>query len=175
MSSFSQTASGKLNAIAKATAAAANGLATCIYIAEAADLTSIPAKDADTNIVSTDVTMDSSKVFVAWHVAEEEAQLSINSVGTQGALSFETTLTVFVPGTHDQAEEFLNTGVNDEFVLVAPDRNGNLRLIGTDYSPAFIPADGVEFIQSNEKEGLTITFKQRGQVPPIYTAAVPTS
>jgi hypothetical protein len=175
MSSFSKTASGKLNAIAKVSAAAANGLATCVYISEAADLTSIPARTADTNIIATDIVFDAGKFFASWHVGEEESQISINSIGTQGSSSFETTLTLFVPGTHDQAEEFLNEGINDEFVIVAPDRNGVLRLIGADYSPAFIPADGIEFVNTNEKEGFTITFKQRGKFPPVYTGAIATS
>ena len=173
MSAFTGTDADLLVAIGKVTKAAANGLATCLYIAEASWLTSIPARTANTNTIATDITMDSGKVFISWYIGEDESVFSSSAIGAQGALSHENALTVFIPGHRDLVEAFLNNNINNEFVIIAPDREGNLRVIGESYSPAFVVSDSLEVINSNEKEGYTFMFKARGKIAANYTGAIP--
>jgi len=175
MSALIGTDADLLVAVGKATKAAANGLSTCLYLAEATWLTSIPARTANTNTIATDITMDSGKVFIPWYIGEDESLFSAKPLGAQGALSYENSLTVFIPGHRDLIEAFLNDNVNNEFIIIAPDREGNLRLIGQAYSPAFIVADSLEVVNGNEKQGVTMMFKARGKVAANYTGAIPTT
>ena len=173
MASFNATAADKLVSSGKVEKAAAQGLSSCIYIVEAANITSIPARDTDDNKISSDIVMDSGKTFKSWDIAEDGSLFSYSGTGTKGAAGFKNVVTVFLPGERSVFEDFLNKGVNDNFVLIIPDDRGANRLVGTNHSPARAVPDSIEFFKNGDKNGCMITFEFTGEIAPVYTGSIP--
>ena len=171
MSSFQGQCCEGLDAIGKLCAVAALGIANAIDIIEACDLDSIPAPDADTHTVSTDIVVDTGKNWFQWKIGGEP-EFNSTSIGTKGSQSFRNVLTTFIPGTRDQVEHQLNKIINGEFVIRFRDKNGLGRIFGDDNSPVMIAEGGMQAVISNETNGYTITFENIGRTPYFYTGAV---
>jgi len=171
MSAFDGTCCAALAAIAKFCEEHSLGLASYIYIIEACDITSIPAADADTHTVSTDITIDSGKNFFRWKVGGS-AEFNGNSTGSKGNQTFQNVLTVFVPMSRDEVSYLANAIINGEFVVVFVDKNGNKRILGTEHSPAMIAEGGIQEAITEDANGHTFTFENMGKTPLHYTGAV---
>ncbi len=173
MSSFEGTPVDVVAAIAKYSSEAALGLGSCIYVSEATNLATIPAPGAGTSIVSTDITMDSSKVFFPWRISDTDVEFSSNAVGAKGSQSFRNVCTVFIPVSRDVVDTIMNGTLNDEFVLIVPDKKGEYYIFGTEFAPAQIAEGGVQKVLNNERNGTLITFEYLGHMPYRYTGAIP--
>jgi hypothetical protein len=170
MGAFDGTACGTLNTVSKICAQHALGLGNTIEIADAADLTSIPAATGHT--VSDDIVMDSTKQFYQWRIGETEAEFNAQSIGQKGNQTFQNTLTVFLPLSRAEVSNMVNSIINGDFVILFRDKNGAVRLLGTDASPAKIPDGGIQEVVSPDRNGHTVTFENIGHTPYFYTGAV---
>lgn len=175
MGSFTGTCCGGLQAIGKYCGQYALGLSNVIHLAEACDLDSIPAPDAGTHTISSDVVMDVGKLFYQWRIGETDVEFNSQSVGVIGSQSFQNTLTIFLPISRDVLDYQLNLIINGEFVLEFGDKAGARRIIGNDNSPVMIPEGGVQEVINAERNGVTVTFQQVGPTPHFYTGSIPLS
>lgn len=173
MGSFTGTCCGGLEAIGKYCGQYALGLSNVIHLAEACDLESIPAPDADTHTISTDVVMDAGKVFYQWRIGETDVEFNATSVGVIGSQSFQNTLTVFLPISRDVLDFQINNIINGEFVIEFGDKQGARRIFGSDNSPVMISEGGVQEVINSERNGVTITFQNVSNTPYFYTGSIP--
>lgn len=173
MSAFVGTCCGGLMAIAKFCEQYALGLSNVIHIAEACDLDTIPAPDAETHTISSDVVMDSGKVFYQWVLGDVDLEFNYASVGIVGSQSFQNTVTVFIPIQRSVIEHQLNSIINGEFVLEFGDKEGARRLGGNENSPMRIPEGGIQGVINGERNGTTVTFQNVSATPYFYTGAIP--
>lgn len=162
-----------LAAIARACGAGnAKGLKGTIYIANKTDIDTIPAAGAGTHVVSSNITMESGKVFYAWDISKIEHDLQIVSEGDADANSFKTTLTFLIPKispTNTYIVGLSATGC--EFVVIVEDANGNKRILGN-------LVDGCNLkVNENvkEKNGYNCTIEWESALPPLfYTGTIST-
>lgn len=173
MSAYEGSVCDALGAIGKVCAQHALGLSSTIEIIEAGDITTVPAPDADTHTISTDITLDATKVWYQWKLGETNAEFTYTSIGQKGNQTYRNVLTVFVPLQRDASETIINAMINGEFVIRFGDRNGAKRLFGNENSPAMIPEGGVQGVVSTEQNGVTITFEYIGITPYFYTGTAP--
>jgi len=171
---FDLTACGALGAITKHCGAVAKFTPNSLYIAEAADIESIPAPGAGTKTITTDIVMDATKFFFQWVTVQTGAVLSREPVGTKGTQSFKNTVTFYLPVLRSVVLEELDNVLNDQFVLIVPDSEGVLWLCGTAYSPAMVSEGGIQAVMDGEQNGTTITFEWYGPLY-IYQGAITTS
>lgn len=173
---FDGTACGFLIGVGKLCGLASLMKPASVYVAEHAHLTSIPAADVDTKTVSSDIVMDASQVFQTWKTSEENAVLSYEAIGQKGSGIFRNFFTVYIPGaTRDEVLRASEAVLNDDFVLIIPDTNNELVILGTEQSPARIPSGGIQGVKDGENDGVTITFENFGPLPLRYTGSIPLS
>lgn len=173
MGAFEGTVCDVLEAVGKICGQHALGISNTIEIIEAGDVTSVPAADAGTHTVSTDVTLDATKVWFQWRIGDTEAEFNSTATGSKGNQSFQNVLTIFIPLSRDQISYLVNQILNGEFVIRFGDKNGGKRLLGTDSAPAMIAEGGIQEVITAEKNGHTITFENMGHTPYWYTGAAP--
>jgi hypothetical protein len=173
MSAYAGTVCDSLAAISKVCAQHALGLSSTIEIIESGDVTTVPAPDTGKWTISTDVTLDDTKVFYQWRLGKTQAEFSYASIGQKGNQTYRNTLTVYVPLQRDATEEIFNSMINGEFLIRFGDVNGNKRLFGNDDAPAMIPEGGIQGLVNEEQNGVTITFEYVGPTPYFYTGAAP--
>lgn len=173
MSAFVGTCCGGLTAIAKFCEQYALGLSNVIHIAEACDLDTIPAPDAETHTISSDVVMDSGKVFYQWVLGDVDLEYTYASVGIVSNQSYQNTVTIFIPIQRDAIEHQLNSIINGEFVLEFGDKQGARRIVGNENSPMRIPEGGIQGVINGERNGTTVTFQNVSNTAYFYTGAIP--
>lgn len=173
MSAFDGSVCGALAAIGKVCAQHALGISSTIELIEAGDLSAIPAPDASSHTISTDVTVESTKMFYQWKLGETNAEFNATSIGQKGNQTFRNVLTVFLPLSRDEVDYVLNAMINGEFIIRFGDRNGAKRLLGNANSPAMIPEGGIQEVVNAEQNGVTVTFENVGPTPYFYTGATP--
>lgn len=172
MSAFGGTCCAGLESIAKECAQHALGLSSSIEIAEACDISAIPAATDDKHTVAADITMVATKTFFQWKIGETEAEFNATSIGGKGNQTFRNVLTIFLPLSRDAVDYVINQILNGEFVIRFGDRNGAKRLLGNANSPAMIAEGGVSEVINNDQNGVTITFENVGATPYFYTGAI---
>jgi len=172
MSALLGTACGALADIEKLCIQHGLGISSTMEIIEAASLTSIPAPDASSHTISTDIVVDSGEEWYQWKLGATEAEFTATSIGSKGNQSFRNVLTIFLPFSRDAIDYLLNQMLNGEFIIRFGDKNGNKRILGTENSPAMIAEGGVQEVINEERNGVTITFENVGHTPYFYTGAV---
>lgn len=173
MSAFEGTSCAALAAVEKVCAEHALGLSNTIEIIEAADLTSIPAPDASSHTVSSDIVVESGKQFYQWKVGPTDAEFNATSIGSKGNASFQNVLTIFLPLSRDEVSKVVNDILNGEFVIRFGDKSGAKRILGNENSPAMVPDGGIQEVITSERNGHTVTFENIGKTPYFYTGAIP--
>ena len=173
MSAFEGTACNTLEDVQKMCAQHALGLSNGIDIADAADLESIPEPGVGTHTITTDIVMDTGKVFYPWKIGATDAEFNSTSIGSKGNQSYKNTLTIFIPLGRDAISHLVNNIINGEYVIRFGDKSGAKRLLGSDLSPAMIAEGGIQEVLTEEKNGHTLTFENIGHTPYFYTGAIP--
>lgn len=171
MSAFNGTCCDALSAIARICEQHSLGISQSMDIAEACDILTMPAVDADTNTISGDIVLKTGKQWFNWKIGGN-AEYNFNSIGSAGNQSFENVLTTFLPLVRDEISHLLNTVLNGEFIIRFSDVGGQYRLMGNEFSPAMINEGGVQGVVSGESNGTTITFGNKGLIAYNYTGAV---
>lgn len=147
------------------------GITPVIRIAEAGNVT-IPARDADSHTVSTDVTMETGSQFYEWAVADDDQiQFTSSSVGNIGDLSYENVLTAFIPGSDDAKDMAMNEVLNGDYVVSFGQKDQQSKLMGNSFSPAHIQT--IVYTNNGTQNGWLVTIMQRGESPLFYTGAIP--
>jgi hypothetical protein len=123
------------------------GIATTIYLQCKDDITAIG--EATNNVVST-LTGD----FFSWSISKFEQSYVGEPEGDDDSLSFNHTLTVFVPRMTPAKTAVLNSILGGEMIAVFTDRNGETYILGDLDEGATVRSSP----QTNEKNGYVVTI-----------------
>lgn len=144
------------------------------YFSRKVDVDTIPA--ATDLVVSTDITMESAKVFVKWDLdVNNPGKLDIETEGEGGNLSYKAMYTIKVPRNSPAVEVALQKAVGQQVIVIAPDNAGNLRILGNLEKGCFMTIKGTTGDKPTTFAGKEVVFTIDGlQEPPyFYTGDVP--
>jgi hypothetical protein len=162
-----------LATIAKACGAGnAKGLKGTLYIANKDDVATIPAAGAGTHLVSTNMTMESTKKFYKWEFSKIDHDLQITSEGDQDANTFKSVLTFLVPKVTAANTYILGLSATGcEYIVIVEDKNGNKRIIGDLVDGAILKVNE----KVKDKNGYECTLEWESALPPLfYTGTITT-
>lgn len=152
------------------------GGATNLYLALAADVASIPAPDATTKSIDTDIVLKDAKKWAKFEFNPGKCKLSNPTVGEDGSKSFETLIDVTIAGDDAERLALFEEMINGQFIAIVDDASKNVKVAGTLRAP-------LELIQANydggsdqpEGRGTIFQFKSRdGYLSKVYTGAIDT-
>lgn len=123
------------------------GIATTVYVACKDDITSIGAATA--NVVST-ITGD----FFSWSISKFDQSYTGEAEGDDDSLSFNHTLSVFIPRMSPAKTDTLNSILGGEMIVIFTDRNGETYILGDLDEGASIRSTP----QTNDKNGYVVTI-----------------
>ena len=153
------------------------GLASLLYIACFDQIDTIPAPDADTHTISTDLTMraadatatppEEAGTFSAWKYSQKDQ--TWESEQDEESKMWTTTVQVFVPGVTSEKSHVLNNLGTEAAVVITKDKAGKLRIVGDTDTPCDITVKE----QLTPKNGYIVTIKWMSSYSPyFYTGAI---
>lgn len=154
------------------------GLKKKFHITCVDEITTIPAADADTHVISDDITMRASAVgppavtagtFKVWNISMRDSSYIAEPQGDDENGSWLVTVKAFINKLDAATTYVLNGIAGGEYVLLVPDGNGEIRLIGELDNGCMVKTKE----QTNDKNGyeLTITW-ETNHLPYYYTGAI---
>jgi hypothetical protein len=146
-----------------------------LYIAPAEDVQTIPAPDAVTKSIDTDIVPKAGKVFNKFDIAPGTLKISNPSVGENGSGSFETLVDCIISGDDAKNLDLFNSMINGLFILLIDQASKNVKVGGTLRSPMMlISATFDGGADQPDRNGVTLQFKSRdGNMVSNYTGTLP--
>ncbi len=125
--------------------------------------------------LSTDIAMKPGKRMYSLYTTEDAAKLDIATIGEEGGKGFQLTLNVYSPGLSTKLMGFINGVKNEDLVLVAPDNNGQMYILGDALRSAkFSTSEGSGTGTTTEgRRGIGLTFTFTSPHLYQYTGSVP--
>jgi hypothetical protein len=142
-----------------------------IYVACVDDITTIPARDTDTHVISTDITMEATKVFFEWNLAKTENGYRAEPEGDTEFVTINHTLTGLVPKLSPAITYIFNGLIGGEFVVIFQDKNDQQRILGNLSDACIIRV--VESAEDRNAYEVTIEW-QDNEYALYYTGAIAT-
>ena len=156
----------------------APGILQKLYIAGSQEITLIPLPDADTCIVSQDITFRPADAaatppveagsWAEWAIsrADQSFETEQDDNGT-----YVTTASFYIMGQTPEKGFILKNIGEDANVLIVPDKEGFLRIVGDLNNPADVKVKE----QYTPKNGYILTITWESGAPPLYyTGAITT-
>lgn len=151
---------------------------TDIYYALQDEVSAIPAVDAGTNQVSTDLTMVATKFFKKLEFSDESGIMREGAQGEIDGKSFFQEIEAFVPKIRDAVHVALKNAINAKMILIVVDDNANQWIIGDLQKPARLQtADGETGAGGTDRNGIPFVFRVNSisHPPYLYTGTITTS
>lgn len=141
----------------------APGLKQFLYVANAADIESIP--EPSTNLtVTDDIVMKPGKTFKRWAISKNEQGWDSKRVGDEDGKVSETEAKVYIPELSSYKSEILSCNDMCAKIVITVDNNGKQRIVGLLGNEAYTSADE----QAAPKNGYVVTAKATTARPPYY-------
>jgi hypothetical protein len=99
-----------------------------LYLIRVDEVDTIPAAVYQT--ISTNLTLAAGKAFAVWEFTEETAKVDENAVGEADGKSFEDMIDFFIPGDDATKAYQFSQMLNDRFIAITKDGNGNIKIHG---------------------------------------------
>jgi hypothetical protein len=99
-----------------------------LYLIRSDEVTAIPA--AVYQSITTALTLGAGKGFSVWEFTEETAKFDENAVGEADGKSFEKMIDFFIPGDNATKAYQFSSMLNDRFIAITKDGNGNIKIHG---------------------------------------------
>lgn len=121
--------------------------------------------------------MKTGKKFLHGRTILNNGEVKWELVGPRKGKCYKQTFEVFLP--ENSAEKLGNISLmkNKDLILIGKDRNGIMRIVGTDALPATLdtaPGTTGKSSEDNPGAGNTLTFMTESNHPPfIYTGTIP--
>lgn len=148
----------------------APGLKTTIYIGFKGHVASIPSPGAGTHIISGDIMMEEDRGMYAWSISKGGNSYESNPEGEDESVENEITIKAFINKLEADKTYILNDVHGGEFILLVPDRNGKMRLIGDLEEGATVRVKE----QTNDKNGYDLTISwPTNHLPYYYEGDIP--
>jgi len=158
------------------------GIAQYIYFGLWRDVLTFPSANpgatpsfGDDYKLSTDIVMKTGKRMYSLYTTEDAAKLDIAAIGEEGGKGFQLTLSVYSPGLSSKLMGFINGVKNEDLVLIAPDNNGQMYILGDALRSAkFSASEGSGTGTTTEgRRGIGLTFSFTSPHLYEYTGSVP--
>jgi hypothetical protein len=150
---------------------------TELYWAAAEDIDTIPAVGTGTLVISTNITMEATKVFHPLVAVREETFLDEEMLGTTDSLHFKQMITLKVKGMTAAVDLALQKAAGAKCVIIAKFPDGTMRIIGnkTNYAEVMTMKGTTGKLGSTDKKGTDITIQSIGHITkaPYYTGTIP--
>ena len=156
------------------------GLKQKVYLACVDEITTIPAPDASSHLISTDLTMRAADAgppeitagtFKEFAISRGNSSLGSEPQGEDENVSNLVTMNFFISKQTATKAYILNALHGGEFIFIAPDRNGQLRLIGELDNGCLVRVTE----QTNDVNGYNVEVTWEGNYTPyFYTGAIVT-
>jgi hypothetical protein len=148
----------------------APGLKTTIYIGWKNYVANIPAPNNGTLIITEDIEMEEDRGMYAWEISKGGNNYESNPEGEDENVENEVVIKAFMNKLEEEKSYIMNAVHGGEYILLIPDKNGKMRLIGDLEEGCTIRVKE----QTNDKNGydLTITWPTN-HLPYYYDGAIP--
>lgn len=150
---------------------------TELYWAAVEDIDTIPAVGVGTLVVSTNITMEATKVFHPLVTIKEETFVDEEMIGSTDSLHFRQMITAKVKGITPAVELALQKAAGAKCVIIAKFPDGTMRIIGnkTCYAEVMTMKSTTGKLGSTDKKGTDITIQSIGHITkaPFYTGTIP--
>lgn len=156
------------------------GLKNFFYIACIDEVVTIPAPDANTHLVSTDIAMRAADAgppaitagtFKKFAISKINSNLTVEPVGEGENISYKCTMSCFINKITSGKTYILNNTTGGEFIIIAKDANGEQLIIGELENGATVKAG----MQTNDANGYPVTIEWDTPIHPYhYTGNVTT-
>ena len=145
----------------------AAGIKKTIYVVETSDIQTIPS--ATNHDISTDITMQTGKVFFKWAVSEQDQELKTVPEGDVDNIAYKTTLKAFIPRLKAATSNILNDVPGAELIVIATTKDGKNVLIGQLDDGALMKVEQ----SATGKNGYVITFEWTSSyIPYFYSGTI---
>jgi len=158
------------------------GLPQKVYFAFQADVATWPTKptapltiDANGKLTG-DLVMAEGKRMFELYITDDTGEFKIEPVGELDGKSFLLRLTLFHPGISSRILGFINAAKNENLVLIVPDNNSNMYLMGDALRPAVYSGspDGAGTAKETAgRRGISMEFTYKTPNVYVYTGSVP--
>lgn len=165
-----------------------SGIAQKIYVAKLSDIETLPKPVVDDSAsdsgtvdqlvtISSDIVMKAGKSFKELYVTLETGKVDDAVQGELDGKSFRSSISFFHPGTSAEQLGFAQYVKNGNFVVLVPELDGNVRVIGHEAYPAKIENIAITTGgATTERKGGTYTaYSVRKGPAPIFTGQVKVS
>ena len=159
------------------------GLGRLVYLALLDDVASMPAgNDVEGTTAAAvanytgNIVMKSGKYFTPFLITYDMGGFVATGQGETDGLSYRGTLTLPVAGQSDESRAFLHANKHEDFICIAPDKNGFQCLLGDLQNPVKMEAASASGFGTNaaEKNGSMIQLYVNLNNPaPGYTGTIP--
>jgi hypothetical protein len=146
-----------------------------------ADITTFPVPPAigdvgytyDTaNVIDDDIVFSAGKGFAKIKVQVNTGELTFDGVGSPGNMKQKGGLSFFVPSNNAKLLGFIRTRLNTPMVFAVPERDGQNRLLGDKFNPAYITEmKGTTGKTGEDDKGVQFTIASHA-IPLIYKGAI---
>lgn len=135
-----------------------------------------PATIAAAGVLVGDLTMKVGKKLFEVYFTDDSGEFKIEPAGELDGKSFIERLSIFHPGLSATLLGFLNAVKNENLVIIVPDSNGNLYLMGDEMRPAVFSGapDGIGTgKESAAKRGASMEFTYKTPDVLLYEGSIP--
>lgn len=148
-----------------------------IYWAKADTVDSIPAVNASTLVISTDITMTSTNTFKKLVLVREDSLYEEEMAGPTDSNHHMYRLTGRVKGMTAAVDADLNLAVGAPIIVLAKFHDGSVRLIGNkvNFAEIITLKSSSGKTGSTDKKGAEIVIESKGHAikAPYYTGEIP--
>lgn len=132
-----------------------------------------PLYSYDTAIaVTTDITFQATKGFGKINIMPDSGEVKVDLVGNKGNKKTKSTFAFSVSGNDKKTLGFLRTHKNTPMLFCVPERDGQKRLIGDKFNPAYI-VEGAGTTGKGGEDDKLINFSFESYcVPIVYSGAI---
>lgn len=138
-----------------------------LYLANMDDLLTVPAPDADTRTISTDIVMDTGDQFFAFGFTEDTCQHTENINDNDSAIG---AITAFFGKDEDKKRHRFTTMIGGKFAVIITDENNVTKYIpNVRFRWDFDSGTDSE----NDRNGYTVRMSYKGEPAYIYEGTIP--
>lgn len=123
-------------------------------------------------VVAGNITFPSGQGFGKIVIQSDTGEVTLDAGGNKGNKKLKSGLSFYVPGNDKKLLGFIRTRINQPMLFLATERNGQKRLIGDKFNPAYISeVKGTTGKGGDDDKGVQFTIESWG-IPIVYEGII---
>lgn len=123
-------------------------------------------------VVSTPVVFPATKGFGKITIQSDTGEVQLEAGGNKGNKKLKSVLSFYVAGNDKKLLGFIRTRLNQPMLFLATERNGQKRMIGDKFNPAYISeVKGTTGKGGEDDKGVQFTIESWG-IPIVYESTI---